>query len=65
MSTQTKADPAIVKAIENALRQPVYFRDIVEMTKDNSYRAMLQAWGEVRERLTMERDEFGRYWVKK
>jgi hypothetical protein len=64
VSTQAAADPAIVKTIEDALRQPVYFRDIIEMTKDKSYRTVLQAWGDVRSRLTMERDEFGRYWVK-
>lgn len=58
-------DPKIVRTIEEALRKPVYFRDIVEATKDQSYRAVLCAWSDVRSRLTLERDEFGRYWVAK
>jgi hypothetical protein len=58
------ADPKIVKTIENALRKPVFFRDIVDATKEAPYRALLLAWSDVRSRLTLERDEHGRYWVK-
>ena len=57
------ADPKIVRTIENALRKPVFFRDIVDATKDQPYRAVLTAWSDVRSRLTLERDELGRYWV--
>lgn len=63
MSTKTPADPAIVKTIEDALRRPIFFRDIVDATKQHPYRAVLQAWSDIRSRLTLERDEFGRYWV--
>ena len=59
------ADPKIVKTIENALRKPVLFRDIVDATKDTPYRAMLLAWSDIRSRLTLERDEYGRYWAAK
>ena len=64
MSAATTADPNLVKTIEDALRKPVFFRDIVEATKDKPYRAMLIAWSDIRSRLTLERDEFGRYWTK-
>ena len=64
MSTPA-ADPNIVRTIENALRQPVFFRDIVAATKDAPYRAVLTAWSDVRSRLTLERDEHGRYWLAK
>jgi hypothetical protein len=58
-------DARIVKIIEDALRKPVFFRDIVEATKAQRYRAVLLAWSDVRSRLTLERDELGRYWVAK
>ena len=65
MSAAPVVDTKIVKTIEDVLRKPVYFRDIVEATKDCRYRAVLLAWSDVRSRLTLERDEFGRYWVAK
>jgi hypothetical protein len=58
-------DARIVKIIEDALRKPVYFRDIVEATKEHRYRAVLLAWSDVRSRLKLDRDELGRYWVAK
>jgi hypothetical protein len=64
VSTQAVADREIVKTIEDALRQPVYFRDIVEATKQHRYRAVLGAWSDIRSRLTLQRDELGRYWVE-
>jgi hypothetical protein len=65
VSAAPSADPKVVKAIEDCLRKPVYFRDIVAATKDSPYRAVLLAWSDVRSRLTLERDEHGRYWVEK
>jgi hypothetical protein len=58
-------DPKVIKVIEDALRKPVFFRDIVSATKDCPYRAVLLAWSDVRSRLTLERDELGRYWIAK
>lgn len=65
MSASPAVDARIVKIIEDALRKPVFFRDIVEATKAQRYRAVLLAWSDVRSRLTLERDELGRYWVAK
>jgi hypothetical protein len=65
VSAQPTANKTIVKTIEDAVRKPVYFRDIVEATKDHPYRDVLTAWSDVRSRLTFERDEYGRYWVAK
>jgi hypothetical protein len=56
------ADTEIVKVIEECLRKPVYFRDIVVATKGHPYRQVLIAWSNVRMRHQLERDELGRYW---
>ncbi|MCC7079295.1 MAG: hypothetical protein IT530_01370 [Burkholderiales bacterium] len=56
------ANPQIVRLIEQTLRKPVYFRDILDATRSYRYRSVLRAWSDVRERLTLERDEYGRYW---
>ena len=65
MSAAPAVDKNIVKTIEDVLRKPVFFRDIVAATKDCPYRAVLLAWSDVRSRLTLERDEHGRYWLEK
>jgi hypothetical protein len=65
MTSQMRADPSIVKGIENCLREPVYFRDILHAMSDQKYRAVLLAWSDIRLRLTLERDEFGRYCLAK
>ncbi|HET8727969.1 MAG TPA: hypothetical protein VFO41_10690 [Alphaproteobacteria bacterium] len=62
MTVGPQANEALVKRIEERLREPVYFRDIVAAASDQPYRALLQAWSEVRIRHRLERDEFGRYW---
>ena len=65
MSAAIVADPDIVRIIEDALRKPVFFRDILAATRNHRYRSVLQAWSDVRSRLTLERDEQGRYWIGK
>ena len=59
---RTVPDPKLVKTIEDCLRKPVFFHDIIQATQHCPYRNMLQAWGDVRTRLVLERDEHGRYW---
>jgi hypothetical protein len=54
-------DAQVVERIENCLRQPVYFRDILDALRDRPYRAILRAWSEVRTQHVLERDDFGRY----
>jgi hypothetical protein len=56
------ADPALVQRIEQCLREPIYFRDILDATRDQKYRAVLLAWSDIRSRHVLERDEYGRYW---
>jgi hypothetical protein len=65
VSPRQKADPTLVKRIEQCLDQPIYFRDILDATRDQKYRAILLAWSDIRTRLTLERDEYGRYWRAK
>ena len=62
MTARVQADPVLVKRIEEALQEPVYFRDILDATGDRNYRAVLPAWSEIRTRHALERDEYGRYW---
>ena len=62
MTALMQADPALVKRIEECLREPVYFRDILDATREENYRAVLLAWSDIRSRHALERDEFGRYW---
>jgi len=38
-----QADQALVRRIEECLREPVYFRDILDATRDQKYRAVLLA----------------------
>lgn len=59
------ADAALVERIENCLRQPVYFRDILDALRDRPYRAVLRAWSEIRMQHALERDDFGRYSLPK
>ncbi len=54
-------DELYAAEIEKMLAAPVYFRDVVERFEGRSYRALLRAWGVVRERRALERDELGRY----
>jgi len=62
VTDRTPADPALVQRIEHCLREPVYFRDILDATRDQKYRAVLLAWSDIRSRHALERDEYGRYW---
>jgi len=55
------SEPALVQRIE-CLREPVYFRDILEATRDQKYRTVLFAWSDIRLRHALERDEYGRHW---
>ena len=57
-----KADRQLVARIEAALAEPIYFRDVVAKLGDAPWRDVLKAWGDVRERLQLDRDEHGRYW---
>lgn len=65
MSTKWTADPSLVADIERHLAEPTYFRDVLARARDCPYREVLRAWADVRTRLHLERDELGRYWIKK
>ena len=53
----------LVATIEQRLREPVYFRDIVAATRDHRWRDVLLAWSDIRTRHALDRDEHGRYWL--
>ena len=48
MTARNRADPALVERIEEHLREPIYFRDILDATRDQKYRAILLAWSDIR-----------------
>ncbi|MEP9379474.1 hypothetical protein ABLE91_22365 [Aquabacter sp. CN5-332] len=59
----TQASPLSARILA-LLQQPVFFWQVIEALSDETYRATLVAWGEVRERHDLDRDEHGRYWLK-
>ena len=42
---------------------PVFLMDLVRAHRDAPYRTLLLAWGEVRERYRLSRDDDGRYFL--
>lgn len=59
------ADASLLAKIETMLQQPIFFRDILAAVRSHPYRAILQAWSDIRTRRALMRDEFGRYWLEK
>lgn len=53
---------ALAARIERFLAEaPRFFVEVVALTPEGQYREVLQAWGLVRDRCRLERDEVGRY----
>jgi len=66
MSTSSRAPEVdqMVEQITAALRaRPLFFMDLVRAHREAPYRTLLLAWGEVRERHTLSRDDDGRYFL--
>ncbi len=62
MTSPKEPITALARRIEDFLReQPRYFVDVVMLTDEGRYRDVLRAWGLVRERGQLQRDEQGRY----
>jgi hypothetical protein len=49
--------------IERLLAEPHFFVDVVAIAPEGAYRDLLRAWGRVRARTPLARDEEGRYVV--
>ncbi len=53
---------ALAGRIERFLTgEPHFFVEVVALTEEGEYRDLLRAWGLVRRRCALERDEEGRY----
>jgi hypothetical protein len=53
---------ALARRIERFLAEgDRFFVEVVALTEEGRYRDVLQAWGLVRQRCRLERDEEGRY----
>jgi hypothetical protein len=64
--TQTApVDKALVRDLEQFLGSPVFFKDVLARFSQNKYRDILRAWSEIRSTFELERDESGRYWIKR
>jgi hypothetical protein len=62
MTTTDTSITALARRIEEFLtEQPRYFVEVVTLTEEGRYRDVLRAWGLVRERGHLQRDEQGRY----
>jgi hypothetical protein len=51
----------LVERLEGLLTEWIYFHEVLSALADASYRTVLGAWSDVRERHDLERDEQGRY----
>jgi hypothetical protein len=68
MTTSSRAATAdvapLADAIVAALRErPLFFMDLVRAHRNLPYRTLLLAWGAVREREKLERDDEGHYFL--
>jgi hypothetical protein len=64
MSMDTTRIATLAARIEQLLEeQPRFFVDVVALTPEGQYRDVLRAWGLVRGRRRLERDEAGRYLI--
>lgn len=62
MTSAERSIETLARRIEEFLtEQPRYFVDVVALTEEGRYRDVLRAWGLVRERGRLQRDEQGRY----
>lgn len=60
-ATATDAVERLAGEIERLLAAPHFFVDVVALAPEGGYRDLLRAWGRVRERTPLARDEEGRY----
>ena len=51
----------LVTRLEALLADWVFFHEVIEACSDQTYREILRAWSDVRERHALERDAQGRY----
>ncbi len=63
MRTTAHVDKDLVRSLEQLLKQPVFFKDVLVRFSGKRYREILRAWSDVRSRLELSRDELGRYWI--
>ncbi len=58
-------DAKLVRDIEVALSEPIFFKDVLASFSASDYRSVLQAWSDIRSRIALSRDEAGRYWISR
>lgn len=64
--TETRTDQPSVERLADEIERflagsPRYFAEVVTLAPEGRYRDLLRAWGVVRGRARLERDEEGRY----
>ena len=67
MSTSSPAAADVARLADTIVaalsEKPLQFMDLVRAHRDLPYRTLLLAWGVVRERETLERDDEGHYFI--
>jgi hypothetical protein len=61
VSDQQRAEELTERIVERLGAGPASFYDLLVQFADAEYRDLLRAWGQVRERRALERDEHGNY----
>ena len=63
LAMNTPDHDTLVRAIEDVLTKPVFFKDVLARFSAREYRSILRAWSDIRARVSLSRDESGRYWI--
>ena len=61
VSDERRIEQLADRIVERLGTRPALFYDLLVDFADAEYRDLLRAWGRVRERITLERDEHGHY----
>jgi hypothetical protein len=61
VSDEQRIEALADRIVERLRARPALFYDLLVEFSDAEYRDLLRAWGRVRERIALERDEHGHY----
>lgn len=63
-SASPQASPLVARLEELLGGGALFFHEVLEAMDDQSYRAVLNAWSDLRETRALDRDERGRYLLR-
>jgi hypothetical protein len=65
MRATVHIDQDLVRGLEQLLKEPVFFKDVLVQFSGSQYREILRAWSDLRSRVELSRDELGRYSISR